>query len=315
MVVLRKYILRMLLFLITIFTFFVYTFSDLQAFFMTNSTLNTIISLFFIFGVFLMFRQILILNPEIKWLNNFISEIKFKNRVVKKPKLLKPVAQIMESQTGALKFSQSDMRSILESIENRLIETRETSRYFIGLLVFLGLLGTFWGLLETINSVSQTIKGLDFSQNTDKLFILLKESLEKPLGGMGTAFSSSLFGLGGSLILGFLDLQSGQAQNRFYNMIEEKLASFTKLTPLSEKNIKSDFAPAYIESLIENTSENLKKSEAEIKQQNLNQQMIVKSLSEINQYLSNNQNVNNELKDEIKILSKTIANISKKNNK
>ena len=312
MEVLKKYIIRMILFLMIIFSFSIYSFSNLEAFFMTNSTLNTVITLFFIFGVFLMFRQILILNPEINWLNNFVSETKFKNRVLRKPELLKPVAQIMESKTGALKLSQTDMRSILESIENRLVETRETSRYFIGLLIFLGLLGTFWGLLETINSVSITIKGLDFSQDTDRLFFLLKESLEKPLGGMGTAFSSSLFGLGGSLILGFLDLQSGQAQNRFYNMIEEKLASFTKLTPLSEKSIKSDFAPAYIESLIENTSENLKKSEAEIKQQNLNQQMIVKSLSEINQYLSNNQSVNNELKDEIKILSKTIANITKK---
>ena len=312
MEVLKKYIIRMILFLMIIFSFSIYSFSNLEAFFMTNSTLNTVITLFFIFGVFLMFRQILILNPEINWLNNFISETKFKNRVLRKPELLKPVAQIMESKTGALKLSQTDMRSILESIENRLVETRETSRYFIGLLIFLGLLGTFWGLLETINSVSITIRGLDFSQDTDRLFFLLKESLEKPLAGMGTAFSSSLFGLGGSLILGFLDLQSGQAQNRFYNMIEEKLASFTKLTPLSEKSIKSDFAPAYIESLIENTSENLKKSEAEIKQQNLNQQMIVKSLSEINQYLSNNQSVNNELKDEIKILSKTIANITKK---
>lgn len=313
MEVLKKYIIRMILFLIIIFSFSIYSFSNLEAFFMTNSTLNTVITLFFIFGVFLMFRQILILSPEINWLNNFISETKFKNRVMRKPELLKPVAQIMESKTGVLKLSQTDMRSILESIENRLVETRETSRYFIGLLIFLGLLGTFWGLLETINSVSLTIKGLDFSQDTDRLFVLLKESLEKPLGGMGTAFSSSLFGLGGSLILGFLDLQSGQAQNRFYNMIEEKLASFTKLTPFSEKNIKSDFAPAYIESLIENTSENLKKSESEIKQQNLNQQMIVKSLSEINQYLSNNQSVNNELKDEIKILSKTIANITKNN--
>ena len=312
MEVLKKYIIRMILFLMIIFSFSIYSFSNLEAFFMTNSTLNTVITLFFIFGVFLMFRQILILNPEINWLNNFVSETKFKNRVLRKPELLKPVAQIMESKTGTLKLSQTDMRSILESIENRLVETRETSRYFIGLLIFLGLLGTFWGLLETINSVSMTIKGLDFSQDTDRLFFLLKESLEKPLGGMGTAFSSSLFGLGGSLILGFLDLQSGQAQNRFYNMIEEKLASFTKLTPFSEKSIKSDFAPAYIESLIENTSENLKKSEAEIKQQNLNQQMIVKSLSEISQYLSNNNSVNNELKDEIKILSKTIANITKK---
>ena len=259
-----------------------------------------------------MFRQILILRPEILWLDTFISEKSKKNKIVKNPELLKPVAQIMKSQTGNLNLSQTDMRSILESIENRLIETRETSRYFIGLLVFLGLLGTFWGLLETINSVSTTVKALDFNQNTNDLFIVLKEGLEKPLGGMGTAFSSSLFGLGGSLILGFLDLQSGQAQNRFYNEIEEKLAFFTKLSLFPDKEIKSDFAPAYIESLIENTSENLKRSEADIKQQNINQELISKSLSEINLYLNNNINVNKDIKEEIKILSKTIANISKK---
>ena len=119
-----------------------------------------------------MFRQVLILRPEIIWLDTFISEKSKKNKIVKNPELLKPVAQIMKSQTGNLNLSQTDMRSILESIENRLIETRETSRYFIGLLVFLGLLGTFWGLLETINSVGTTVKALDFNQNTDDLFIV-----------------------------------------------------------------------------------------------------------------------------------------------
>lgn len=309
---LSKYILRMIIFLIIITIFFSYNISELKSFFITNSTLNGLISFFFLFGIILMFRQILILRPEIIWLDTFISEKSKKNKIVKNPELLKPVAQIMKSQTGNLNLSQTDMRSILESIENRLIETRETSRYFIGLLVFLGLLGTFWGLLETINSVGTTVKALDFNQNTDDLFIVLKEGLEKPLGGMGTAFSSSLFGLGGSLILGFLDLQSGQAQNRFYNEIEEKLAFFTKLSLFPDKEIKSDFAPAYIESLIENTSENLKRSEADIKQQNINQELISKSLSEINLYLNNNINVNKDIKEEIKILSKTIANISKK---
>ncbi len=309
---LSKYILRMVIFLIIITIFFSYNISELKSFFITNSTLNGLISFFFLFGIVLMFRQILILRPEILWLDTFISGKSKKNKIVKNPELLKPVAQIMKSQTGNLNLSQTDMRSILESIENRLIETRETSRYFIGLLVFLGLLGTFWGLLETINSVSTTVKALDFNQNTDDLFIVLKEGLEKPLGGMGTAFSSSLFGLGGSLILGFLDLQSGQAQNRFYNEIEEKLAFFTKLSLFPDKEIKSDFAPAYIESLIENTSENLKRSEADIKQQNINQELISKSLSEINLYLNNNINVNKDIKEEIKILSKTIANISKK---
>ena len=309
---LSKYILRMIIFLIIITIFFSYNISELKSFFITNSTLNGLISFFFLFGIILMFRQILILRPEILWLDTFISGKSKKNKIVKNPELLKPVAQIMKSQTGNLNLSQTDMRSILESIENRLMETRETSRYFIGLLVFLGLLGTFWGLLETINSVSTTVKALDFNQNTDDLFIVLKEGLEKPLGGMGTAFSSSLFGLGGSLILGFLDLQSGQAQNRFYNEIEEKLAFFTKLSLFPDKEIKSDFAPAYIESLIENTSENLKRSEADIKQQNINQELISKSLSEINLYLNNNINVNKDIKEEIKILSKTIANISKK---
>ena len=311
--ILKKYVLRMLLFLVTIFIFFAYNIEKLNIFFHTNSTLNGVIIIILFIGIILMFRQVTILSPEISWLERFVSVNKKNVSSVKNPKLLKPVAQIMNSQTGELKLSQTDMRSILESIENRLIEIRETSRYFIGLLVFLGLLGTFWGLLETINSVGTTIESLDFSKNTEKLFLVLKEGLEKPLGGMGTAFSSSLFGLGGSLILGFLDLQSGQAQNRFYNEIEEKLAFFTKLSPFNEGKIKSDFAPAYIESLIENTTENLKKSSAEIEQQNINQEMIVKSLSETNNFLNNNISVNKEIREEIRILSKTIANITKKN--
>ena len=312
--ILKKYVLRMLHFLVTIFVFFAYNIEKLNIFFLTNSTLNGVIVLIFFIGIILMFRQVAILYPEISWLERFVSVNKKNISSVKNPKLLKPVAQIMNSQSGGLKLSQTDMRSILDSIESRLIESRETSRYFIGLLVFLGLLGTFWGLLETINSVGTTIESLDFSKNTEKLFLILKEGLEKPLGGMGTAFSSSLFGLGGSLILGFLDLQSGQAQNRFYNEIEEKLAFFTKLSSPNEGKIKNDFAPAYIESLIENTTENLKKSSAEIEQQNVNQEMIVKSLSEINNFLNNNISVNKEIREEIKILSKTIANTTKKNN-
>ena len=312
MSILKKYIIRMILFLLLVLVFFSYNTNELELFFLTNVTLNGIIVLCLCFGTILMFRQVFILSPEIDWLQNFVTG-KQKTTSIKKPVLLKPIAQIINTKEN-LKLTQSDMRSILESIENRLIESRETSRYFIGLMIFLGLIGTFWGLLETINSVGDTVKLLDFSKNTDKLFLVLKEGLEKPLGGMGTAFSSSLFGLGGSLILGFLDLQSGQAQNRFYNEIEEKLAMFTKLTSFSStEGIKTDFAPAYIESLIENTTENLKKSSSEIEQQKINQELIVKSLSETNNFLNNNMNINKEIREEIKILSKTIANISKKN--
>ena len=310
MKILNKYLIRMLVFLALIITFFIYVSEKIKIFYLTNMTLNGVIVVLLVFGIILMFRQVLILFPEIEWLNSFIGLNK--KISVKSPKLLKPMYEIMKSQTGKLMLSQVGMRSILESIESRLIEQRETSRYFIGLLIFLGLLGTFWGLLGTINSVSTTITNLNFSQESEKLFSLLKEGLEKPLGGMGTAFSSSLFGLGGSLILGFFDLQCGQAQNRFYNEIEEKLALFTKVSSGKVQGIQSDFAPAYIESLIESTTENLKKSSKGIEQQNANQEEIMKSLLEMNQFLQNNINTNKEVVDELKILSKTIANTLKK---
>ena len=229
------------------------------------------------------------------------------------PILLKPLSELLKKQTGNLSLSQVGAKTILESLEVRLIEKRELSRYLIGLLIFLGLLGTFWGLLETIQSVSETVASLDFSQESQELFILLKDGLQKPLSGMGTAFSSSLFGLGGSLILGFFDLQAAQSQNRFYNEIEERLAIVTKISPTTNEQVQSDFAPAYIESLIENTTENLKKSTSSIEQQNINQEKIMTTLSEMNQYLNKNISVNREIKEELKVLSKTIANTLKKN--
>jgi hypothetical protein len=130
---------------------------------------------------------------------------------------------------------------------------------------------------------------------------------------MGTAFSSSLFGLGGSLILGFLDIQSGQAQNRFFNEIEEKLTKHTKFTLMNmDDSERKNLPPAYLESLIEVTTENLKKSTSVIDKQNTHQESISKSMFEINKFLSESISLNKEIKEEIKVLSKTIANISKK---
>jgi len=131
---------------------------------------------------------------------------------------------------GRASLSTLSMTSILDSISSRLDESRETSRYLIGLLIFLGLLGTFWGLLKTIIAVQDVIQGLSATSDTAALFGDLIAGLQAPLSGMGTAFSSSLFGLAGALILGFLDLQTGQAQNRFYNDLEEWLSSITRLS-------------------------------------------------------------------------------------
>ena len=232
---------------------------------------------------------------------------------MKSPNLLKYLDTFLKEQSGNFIFSQSSLKTIMESLEGRILESREISRYLIGLTVFLGLLGTFWGLLETISSVGVTVNSLNFSEDTQKLFKVLKQGLEEPLTGMGTAFSSSLFGLGGSLILGFLDLQSSQAQNRFFNEVEEKLSQHTKFTLMNmDETDKKNLGPAYIESLIEVTTENLKKSTSVIDKQNDYQESISKSLYDINNFLSENIALNKEIKDEIKVLSKTIANISKK---
>ena len=142
------------------------------------------------------------------------------------------MATMLRDRTGTISLSTASMRSFMDSIGSRLDEARDTGRYLVGLLVFLGLLGTFWGLLETIQSVGEAIDTLD-SKATDnvQLFSDLKAGLAAPLKGMGTAFSSSLLGLAGSLILGFLELQASHAHNRFYNELEEWLSGITELTP------------------------------------------------------------------------------------
>ena len=313
MKIVGKYILRILFFLILI-SFILYLYIEkLTVFFFTNQALNSIILLVIAFGIIYIFRQIIILKSEIGWLNNIISLKKPSKLSVKSPNLLKYLDTFLKEQSGNFIFSQSSLKTIMESLEGRILESREISRYLIGLTVFLGLLGTFWGLLETISSVGVTVNSLNFSEDTQKLFKVLKQGLEEPLTGMGTAFSSSLFGLGGSLILGFLDLQSSQAQNRFFNEVEEKLSQHTKFTLMNmDETDKKNLGPAYIESLIEVTTENLKKSTSVIDKQNDYQESISKSLYDINNFLSENIALNKEIKDEIKVLSKTIANISKK---
>jgi hypothetical protein len=145
--------------------------------------------------------------------------------VERSPSLLAPMAVILGDRVGSMSLSTPAMRGILDSIANRLDEARDTSRYMTGLLVFLGLLGTFWGLIETVGSVGKVIEGLRVGGDAAAMFDALKEGLAAPLGGMGISFSSSLFGLAGSLILGFLDLQTSQAQNRFYTELEDWLAT------------------------------------------------------------------------------------------
>jgi hypothetical protein len=219
----------MLIFLILVGFLVAILYAQVLSAFMANPGLNGLIVGVLFIGIAYSFRQILRLYPEIRWVNKFrLGDPGLK--MPRPPVLLAPMATMLRDRTGHLSLSTLSMRSILDSIGSRLDEARDISRYLVGLLIFLGLLGTFWGLLETINSVGTTINSLDMG-NSDGLVIFeeLKAGLEAPLKGMGTAFSSSLFGLAGSLVLGFLDLQASQAQNRFYNELEDWLSGITEL--------------------------------------------------------------------------------------
>ena len=192
--------------------------------FKTNPWFNALIALVLIIGIAHNFQQVIKLYKEISWIENFRNVDGVKKSDAITP-LLAPMASMLSKKgRDRLTLSTMSLRSILDSIANRLDESRDISRYLIGLLIFLGLLGTFWGLLATISSVSDVIKEMS-AEGDDSLLLFenLKIGLQQPLSGMGIAFSSSLFGLAGSLILGFLDLQAGHAQRRFFNELEEWL--------------------------------------------------------------------------------------------
>jgi hypothetical protein len=191
---------------------------------MANPGLNAVIIAVLVIGILLSVRQVARLYPEIAWVNNFrLADPGL--AVDKPPVLLAPMAAILGSRVGRMAMSAQLMRGILDSIATRLDEARDILRYMTGLLVFLGLLGTFWGLIETVSSVGGVIQGLKSGGDAGTMFDTLREGLAAPLSGMGISFSSSLFGLAGSLILGFLDLQSSQAQNRFYTELEDWLST------------------------------------------------------------------------------------------
>lgn len=219
------FLVRMLVFLVLCTLVAVVLYKQIIQAFFANPGLNALIGGVMFIGIILAFRQVIRLYPEVSWVNNFrIADPGL--APARHPKLLAPMAMILGGErTGRMSITQTTMRHLLDSIATRLDEARDISRYMTGLLVFLGLLGTFWGLIETVGSVGTVINGLKAGGDAGALFDTLKEGLAAPLGGMGISFSSSLFGLAGSLILGFLDLQSSQAQNRFYTDLEDWLAT------------------------------------------------------------------------------------------
>ncbi len=197
-----------------------------------NPGLNSLIFGVLFVGALFAYRQVYRLFRELAWVNSLVATTP--NSRTRQPLLLAPMATLLNAGAGARGLSTITTRAILDSVGTRLDEGRELNRYLIGLLVFLGLLGTFWGLLETVHSISGVIDSMKSGSDNTAMFDDLKSGLSAPIAGMSVSFTSSLFGLAGSLILGFLDLQAGQAQNRFYTELEDFLASHVETQPNPE---------------------------------------------------------------------------------
>jgi biopolymer transport protein ExbB/TolQ len=240
----RVFVWRMFLFVVLACFICIILYNQIFDAFKVNPGLNGLIIGTLLFGVIYTFQQVVRLYPEIRWVNSFrIADPGL--TVERPPVMLAPMATLLRRRQGQAALSATTMRSILDSIGARLDESRETTRYLVGLLVFLGLLGTFWGLMETVQSVGTTINSLAPSGEGGAAFEELKSGLAAPLKGMGVAFASSLFGLAGSLIVGFLDLQASQAQTRFYNELEEWLSGITEVGS-SENAVATQGQPAQL---------------------------------------------------------------------
>ncbi len=258
------YLLRMLAFLLAVLVVAGLLAPALITAFSSNPLLNLLIAAVLLIGIGWNLAQVVRLTPEVHWLETFQKQ-RAQLAALPAPRLLAPMASMLavrqaKGRDGQDRFTISApaMRSLLDGLSSRLDEGRELSRYMTGLLIFLGLLGTFWGLLLTVGAVSDVIAGMSVgSGDLNALFDQLKSGLGRPLKGMGTAFSSSMFGLAGALVLGFLDLTAGQAQNRFFNELEEWLAGLTRLSSGALGGDGESSIPVYVQALLETTAENM----------------------------------------------------------
>ncbi|MEQ9124660.1 MAG: flagellar motor protein MotA, partial [Alphaproteobacteria bacterium] len=255
-----RFLARMALFLAAAFAAVLTIWRPALDAFMANPPLNGVIVGVFFVGVFVCVRQAWRLTDEIRWVEAFRLR-GAEQAAARSPSLLAPIARAL-SETGPRKsLAGASARALLDGLGSRLDESRELARYLLGLLIFLGLLGTFWGLLETVRSVGDVIDGLAVDQGAaGDTFGRLQSGLRAPLDGMGTAFSSSLFGLAGALALGFLDLQAGQAQNRFFMDVEDWISGMTRFqsaTALGDGEGPAASTSAYVEALLGQTAETL----------------------------------------------------------
>lgn len=309
----------MIVFLAAVAALAVFLHDALWRAFQANAALNGLIVGVLLIGVVLNFREVLSLGRAGRWIETFRRSDP-ESPPEDTPRLLAPMARMLSRRRReSFSLSPVSLRSILDSIRSRLEENRDVSRYLIGLLVFLGLLGTFWGLLLTIGSVNDVISSLSVGENAGgaEMFQRLKAGLAEPLAGMGTAFSSSLFGLAGSLVLGFLDLQAGHAQNRFFNELEEWLSGATRLSSGALPGDGEAGVPAYVQALLEQTADGLDRLQRQLAQTESERRATADSLQALAEHqaelkrvlrdVADGGRLSDDLRDELRLMSRTVA--------
>lgn len=321
----NRYMMRMFLFLTLVAGGCTILYPALEQAFMTNPALNGLIILVLLFGIGLNFRSVFLLRKEIGWIN--APFLNMQPDALEGLRLLSPLAVVLKNNQdkGNAVLSPTIARTILDSVGMRLEESRDISRYLIGLSTFLGLLGTFWGLMSTVGAVAEVIRSLNVSgEEATQAFNTIKNSLELPLSGMGTAFSSSLLGLSGALIMGFLDLQSGRAQNNFYNGLDEHLASLTRYSSsvgsMSDESVTSNgaYANALLEQVVESLADirrQLQKAETTEQEKSQTDVDVLRFISRIDHNVSQidkrsearQETLLREVRDSFKLLVRTIS--------
>jgi hypothetical protein len=281
----RRFLLRMLLFLVAVGVIAWILRDALVRTFWHNPVINGAILVTLALGLLFIFRQVFLLGREVQWLEG-VSRDQPPAEGIRRLRLLAPMATMLGERRDKLRLSPMATRSLLDGIAARLDEQREISRYAIGLLIFLGLLGTFWGLLDTVGAVGEAIARLQPGGDGAQMFARLKENLEGPLKGMGTAFGASLFGLSGSLVLGFMELQAGQAQNRFFNDLEDWLAAQTRLSGGTLQTEGDQPLPAYVEALLEQSAEGIDRLQRALGRNEEQRSAASESLAQLGERLS-----------------------------
>jgi len=283
-------------------------FEPLSEAFLSNPVFNAVIVAVFLIGVIVNFQQISSLSFEAAWVNRHRGRSR-RRGPQKRTRMLAALEKLVEQHGDEpMRLSPLSLRAVLDSVRLRLDEARDVSRYTIGLLIFLGLLGTFWGLLHTVSAVAHMISELHSGSDNTVLFGGLLAGLKEPLSGMGTAFSSSLFGLAGSLILGFLDLQVGHAQNRFFNQLEDWLTSLTHMAGLQMYAEGGLSEPTYIHALLEKTAETLDRLQRGMTRDEAQRRDLDASIRRLAEELSSGRGqLSEDIRDELRLIGRALS--------